>query len=540
MINKKFSKLVYLTFCALLLLSMLSCTPESATSQVNEIIFSAGTSKAASEEAPISEAQESTETGAEPIEELTEPQAATATPTPPISFAAPPQVLDQFPRVDPKVKDAEPVAVKDQVEVSLEEFQKEISQDEAFSDLFEYAQKIGYTIFIGATRILYEDGGDLLAGIYTSDEKDPMFITRGYTPASKSKDVGEVNFYVLIRTFEDEEGHTTLELFDQEGGMAFDLVDRSGEENGEHHSCSYWHCALACAYYSCDWFCDVCDFLWDACDYDPTKATCAVAIGCYAGNASYCLTRCGFEPCSWCHSNKCGSDDLWITTCQGNTLVEQYKVYTCENPESRDCWCHYEIRNRETQCPQSCLDGECVNSTSTPTATKTGTPTNTPTVTKTPTITRTPTKTATGTATFTPTPTFTSTPTKTATPTKTPTRTATPTRTNTPTPTPKLGLGLTGFVGKDRSTPYQHGLDNVFIYVYWERDGLLVLADKTYGDGYIQKVWVPYDKSSNVYVFVSQERLEELPEETEFDPDFYRWVHNVGEETVEVEFYLDE
>jgi len=377
-----------------------------------------------------------------------------------------------------------------------------------------------------------------LAGIYTSDDKDPVFITRGYTPASKTEDISEVNYYVLIHTFEDEEGHTTLELFDQDGGMTFDLVDRSGVENGEHHSCSYWHCALACAYFSCDWFCDACDLLWDACDYDPSKATCALAIACYAGNASYCLTRCGFEACSWCYSDDCGSDDLFYTYCQGNTLIKQYKVYYCENPENRDCWCHWEIQNRETQCPQSCLIDQCVDSTLTPTPTKTGTSTKTPTVTKTPTITLTPTRTKTGTSTMTPTPTKTLTPTKTPTRTATPTKTSTPTSTNTPTATPVLGLHLNGFVGKDRSTPYQNGLDNVFIYVYWELDNLLVLADTT-DAGYIQKVWVPYDKSSTVYVFVSYNKFDELPEYTEFNPDFERWFHFVGEETVEVEFYLD-
>ena len=101
-----------------------------------------------------------------------------------------------------------------------------------------------------------------------------------------------------------------------------------------------------------------------------------------------------------------------------------------------------------------------------------------------------------------------------------------------------MGLHLNGFVGKDRSKPYQNGLDNVFIYVYWERDDILLLANTT-DAGYIQKVWVPYDKSSNVYVFVSYEKFEVLPEETEFDPDLYRWYHDVGQETVEVEFYLD-
>ena len=195
----------------------------------------------------------------------------------------------------------------------MEDFQKEISQDKDYLNLFNYAQKLGYTNFLGATRILYEDGGDLLAGIYSSDEKDPVFITRGYTPKSKTQDIDAVNSYVLVHTYEDEQGHTTLELFDQEGGMAFDLVDRSGVENGEHHSCSYWHCALACAYFSCDWFCDACDLLWDACDYDPSKATCAAAIACYTGNASYCLTRCGFEACSWCYSDDCGSDDLFLS-----------------------------------------------------------------------------------------------------------------------------------------------------------------------------------------------------------------------------------
>jgi hypothetical protein len=140
---------------------------------------------------------------------------------------------------------------------------------------------------------------------------------------------------------------------------------------------------------------------------------------------------------------------------------------------------------------------------------------------------------------MTPTYTKTLTPTKTPTRTATPTKTSTPTATNTPTATPVLGLHLNGFVGKDRSTPYQNGLHNVFIYVYWELDNLLVLADTT-DAGSIQKVWVPYDKSSTVYVFVSYEKYEYLPEFTEFDPDFDRWYHFAGEEERTVAFYLAE
>jgi hypothetical protein len=98
---------------------------------------------------------------------------------------------------------------------------------------------------------------------------------------------------------------------------------------------------------------------------------------------------------------------------------------------------------------------------------------------------------------------------------------------------------LNGFVGESRSTPYQNGIDDIFIYVYWELDEKLVLADITNG-GYIQKVWVPYDKSSTVVVFVSGEILDKLPEYTEFDPDFDKWYHFAGEEERTVAFYLDE
>lgn len=84
-------------------------------------------------------------------------------------------------------------------------------------------------------------------------------------------------------------------------------------------------------------------------------------------------------------------------------------------------------------------------------------------------------------------------------------------------------------------------MDDIFIYVYWARTNELIMADIT-NVGYIQKVWVPYPYESDVYVFVTAEKLEwmeYLPPVTEYTPDYYTWFHKAEEETVTLEFYLD-
>ena len=46
--------------------------------------------------------------------------------------------------------------------------------------------------------------------------------------------------------------------------------------------------------------------------------------------------------------------------------------------------------------------------------------------------------------------------------------------------------------------------------------------------GYIQKVWVPYPYDSDVYIFVTAQKLEwmeDLPPTTEYTPDYYTWFH---------------
>jgi hypothetical protein len=104
---------------------------------------------------------------------------------------------------------------------------------------------------------------------------------------------------------------------------------------------------------------------------------------------------------------------------------------------------------------------------------------------------------------------------------------------------------LEGFVGKDPATPDQNGIDGVYIYVLWEKDSKLILVGQT-DAGYIQKVWVPFHDADQFYVLVSYEgNLVDLypnsmPPMTEFDPDYYTWFHNKGEETAKVTFFQDQ
>ena len=101
-----------------------------------------------------------------------------------------------------------------------------------------------------------------------------------------------------------------------------------------------------------------------------------------------------------------------------------------------------------------------------------------------------------------------------------------------------MGLHINGFVGTDSTTPDQNGIDKLYIYVYWAADDLLVKAGQT-DAGFIQKVWVPYPKMSDVYVFVSYDgSLTAMPDKSEFNPPYYKWFHNEGEQTVTVTFYL--
>ena len=96
-------------------------------------------------------------------------------------------------------------------------------------------------------------------------------------------------------------------------------------------------------------------------------------------------------------------------------------------------------------------------------------------------------------------------------------------------------------MGKDASRPYEDGIGDIYVYVYWARSNELIRADVT-NAGYIQKLWVPYPYESDVYVFVTAEKLdwlENVPPETEYDPDYYTWYHREEEESVALEFYLD-
>ena len=100
---------------------------------------------------------------------------------------------------------------------------------------------------------------------------------------------------------------------------------------------------------------------------------------------------------------------------------------------------------------------------------------------------------------------------------------------------------MTGFVGMFINKPYQYGVDDAFVYVYWKAEQQLFLVGQT-DAGYFNKMWIPYDGESQVYILISfNDNLDpnKLPESTEFDPDYYTWFHKYGSETVELFFYLD-
>jgi len=441
-----------------------------------------------------------------------------------------------------------------QRELLEDEYIKIVEKDAGFKDIQAFAGELGYEKFITAGEIIYDDQSILTTGIYAS-KKNEVVLVHSYQAKTNAYFLRQFENYKL----EGEELISgTIHVFDRSGGAWVDLMSGEMRYEGGHNSCNFWHCFGTClsffwSNYNVGYFCK----LWiPLCIADLTRASCLPLVFCGALSGSYCYTSCEINECNFCKSDNCGEDEntgipecRYVYRMDGKywAIIQPYKHYYCAtdpvyyyDAELAECEWEYEERTIE-RCPQGCFQGKCATYTITPTVTKTGTPTKTGTNTQTPTSTQTGTKTLTPTPSKTATPTPTKTPTRTATRTATPTLTPTPTKTKTPTSTPVLGIHINGFVGEDASSPYQYGLDEIFVYVYWVRSNELILADVT-NAGYIQKLWVPYTNESEVYVFVTAVKLEWLevvPPKSEFDPDYYRWYHRVGEETVTLEFYLD-
>jgi hypothetical protein len=468
----------------------------------------------------------------------------------------PPPTTGELPVAEdlPVCSTCTPLKPLGQRELTEDEYLKMVSEDPGFQNIQDFAIELGYGKFLVAGEILYDDQSTLTTGIFSSDQKEMILVHRY---------ISKTNAYFL-RQFENFELKDekiisgVLHVFDRSGGATVDLVNGEITYEGGHNSCNFWHCFGVClsftlGSYSIGAFCS----LWiPLCIFDLTRASCLPLVACAGISGGYCYVSCEINECNFCKSDNCGTDeDVGDRECLNYTngqsyIIQHYKHYYCEfDPyyyyDYELAECKYDLTYRIVrQCPETCESRSCVNFTRTPTLTRTATTTRTPTKTNT----LTPTATKTGTNTLTPTSSKTATPTPTRTPTPTATRTATPTRTNTPTPTPSrtptsiLGIHINGFVGKDAHTPYENGIDDIYIYVYWEADDKLIKADVT-NVGYIQKVWVPYQGESNVYVFVTFEDLQymhSLPPDTEYKPDYYSWFHRVGEETVTLEFYLDQ
>jgi hypothetical protein len=441
-----------------------------------------------------------------------------------------------------------PLKPVSQVALNEDEYQKILSLDPGFQDINKYAGELGYTAFLAAEEIVYEDGSKNTASVYLSDDNKVIIPTRYWT----EKGVG-----YALKSFEDVEEKNgeitrgTLRIFDRTVEVRIDLVTNEVSYQGGHCSCKYGYCLLTCLTDFLDswagWWCK--GFIVP-CITAPGPA-CLPLLGCAGFVGSYCLTSCTINSCDFCKvGESCGdSDGVSVRYCTyANWAMETHKEYYCATSSvyggefAQENECVARDVSSGYYCPQSCSSGKCVPYTPTPSSTRTPTRTQSPTKTNTSTITPTPTKTATGTATNTPTPTPTPTRTQTSTRTPTPTFTDTPTFTPSFTPTPVLGLHLTGFVGIDPNKPDEafNGIDDLYIYVYWEKDDSLVLAGQT-DAGFIQKVWVPYQYESAVTVFVSDDpRLTSIPIPNGFDPDYYKWLHKIGEETVTVRFYLDQ
>jgi hypothetical protein len=442
-----------------------------------------------------------------------------------------------------------PLKAVSQTELSEVEFVDILSTDASFQDINKYAGELGYRTFIVAEETVYEDGSKITAAGYVSDEKKVIFSTRYWT----EKGAG-----YALKSFEDVEEKDgeiirgTLRIFDRTSDVRINLVSGEVSYQGGHCSCSSTYCLKTCLNdMLSDWIGYICKGLILPCLTDPTRVACLPLLGCAGIIASYCITDCVMDSCDFCKKGEsCGGSEYSIPPyCLNNVVQEQYTKYYCatssvygnDQPEQNQCIAGRGYKE-DIVCPQTCSNGMCVTYTPTPTRTVTPSRTPSPTRTLTPTITLTPTKTATGTATNTPTPTPTATRTQTPTRTPTPTFTDTPTFTPSLTPTAVMGLHLNGFVGINPTKPDEdfNGIDNLYIYVYWKKDDLLIRAGQTDAGG-IQKVWVPYKDESEVLVFVSYRGdLTRMPDINEFDPDYYEWFHSMGEETVTVHFYLDQ
>jgi len=489
------------------------------------------------------------------IEEMVSPEIAPfeATFTLPASGApvfAPPPLAE--PETDTLLtcSDCSPVRSKSQVELSEADYFKVVSSDKDFQDINDYAFELGFKTFLAGQELVYEDGSKITAAAFMSDDKKVVFPTRYLT------DKGAGYALKAFEDIEEKNGEVTggtLRIFDRTAEITVNLGTGKVSYEGGHCSCSWSYCVGTClifqmSNYSLGYFCK----LWVIpCIADPTRASCLPLVACAGVIGSYCVTSCSINSCNFCNPDEwCGgNDDIGGPSCRNGDVVQAYKQYYCATAVSGQFYdaeqneCAWNTQYREIHnCPEGCSNASCVPFTKTPTITKTSTPTKTATITRTPTITKTLTPTKTGTSTKTPTYTPSRTPTRTATRTPTPTKTATPTRTPTNTPTPNYGIHLSGFVGRDflKGVITSNGIDNIYIYVYFEAEDQLILAGKT-DIGYIQKVFVPYQGEGNVYVFVSYEKdLTTIQYVNEFDPDFYKWFHKEGtDDSVYVTFYRD-
>jgi len=131
-----------------------------------------------------------------------------------------------------------------QKEIKLEEVSEKLERDSEFKETYEYAKELGFTKTLNESLIMfYDDGTNITFIPLISEENNAVFLS--YYQFSDRNCEGKKE-RTLIMTLKEEKNITMLSIFNNEGGMNIDLLNKSIISTWGHHSCFWTDCMQYC------------------------------------------------------------------------------------------------------------------------------------------------------------------------------------------------------------------------------------------------------------------------------------------------------
>jgi hypothetical protein len=280
---------------------------------------------------------------------------ATATPAPTLS-AEEAKELAAIP--DPEKPDESMAEVVSQKDLSAADVQSELDADSQLADLMTYAQEQGYGAISGGVETKYINGVVVTAAALTSPDNTLVALVRSSEPSES---------YFLAKL--ESADPLKLLVFDQNGRATVDLGSGDVSSTDAHGSCRYFHCVAAAIYFLMDdpiygrivgRACGSC-VAGLALGAVTMPVSCPVCIATAVAPALASGWVCSEDPCGWCFSDACGTDDYGEPSCiygfgsTGIAVIRRVAHYSCSNPHESNSQC-VSTDNVETmeECQYDC------------------------------------------------------------------------------------------------------------------------------------------------------------------------------------------